>query len=116
MITEKKHRTFNEENFEREVLQSREPVLVDFWAEWCGPCLAMGPVIDALAEDFDGVARVGKVDIDQNSSLAAEYAVNSIPTLLLFKEGRIVEQVVGVVPRAVLAKKLEALLPTGARD
>ena len=101
--------TLDADNFEREVLQSDQPVLVDFWAEWCPPCKAIGPVIEEIATEFEGVARVGKVDVDQNKSLAQQYAIGSIPTLLFFRDGEVVDRVQGVVPKSELTGKLTAL-------
>jgi len=83
------------------------PLLVDFWAEWCGPCRIMGPIVEKLAERFKASARVGKVDVDQNQALAARYGVLSIPTLLLFKDGQVVEQVVGTTSEDNLARMIE---------
>ena len=96
-------------NFD-EVVASGLPVLVDFWAEWCGPCRTIGPAIDELAEDYDGVASVGKVNVDDFPALASEYGVRGIPTLLVFQDGKVVDQVVGAVPKDVLAAKLDAQL------
>ena len=110
MNTDKKHVKLNEENFEREVLESREPVLVDFWADWCQPCHAIAPAIEALASEFDGSATVGKLDVEENSTLAERFSILSIPTLLFFEGGREVDRVTGVVPKQVLAEKLEALV------
>ncbi len=101
--------TLDADNFEREVLQSDQPVLVDFWAEWCPPCKAIGPVIEEIATEFEGVARVGKVDVDENKSLAQQYAIGSIPTLLFFRDGEVVDRVQGVVPKSELTGKLTAL-------
>ena len=100
----------NEENFEREVLESSEPVLVDFWADWCQPCHAMAPVVEALASDFHGSAKVGKLDIDENSTLAERFSIHSIPSLLFFEDGKEVDRVTGVVSKEVLAEKLAALV------
>jgi len=83
------------ENFEFEVLKSEIPVLVDFWATWCGPCRMIAPIIDQLAEEFEGKAKVGKIDVDEQSTLAAQFKVMTIPTLILFKDGEIVEKFVG---------------------
>ncbi len=101
--------TLDTENFEREVVQSEQPVLVDFWAEWCPPCKAIGPVIEEVATEFDGIARVGKVDVDSNKELAQRYAIGSIPSLLFFRNGEVVDRVQGVVPKSELAAKLRAL-------
>ncbi len=109
MTTAKSYLTLDEQNFEREVLQSSEPVLVDFWAEWCPLCKAMGPVIEQLAAEFDGVAKVGKVDVDRNPSLSKKYGISSIPALLFFKGGKVVDRVIGVAPKSALTEKLSAL-------
>ena len=111
MTDEKKTLTlsFGEDNFEREVLKSGEPVLVDFMANWCPPCRAIAPVVDELAADFDGVVKVGKVDIDENESLTAEYAVASIPTLVVFKGGEDVQRFVGLQSKAKIQEALDAV-------
>ena len=101
--------TLDADNFEREVLQSDQPVLVDFWANWCPPCKAVGPVVEEIATEFEGIARVGKVDVDENKSLAKRYAITSIPTLLFFRKGEVVDRVQGVVPKSELTVKLTAL-------
>ena len=106
--------TCSEVNFSRDVLKSPQPVLVDFWAPWCGPCRVLTPTIDELAVEFDGQATVGKVNVDDNPHLAAQYGIRSIPTVLLFKEGQVVDQTVGVVPKQVLAAKLRALVSAAA--
>jgi thioredoxin 1 len=111
MITEhSSYKIFTESGFQQDVLDSSQPVLVDFWAEWCGPCRVMAPVIDELATEFDGRATVGKVNIDDQPALAVQYGIRSIPTLLLFKDGQIVDQAVGVVAKQVLVEKLCALV------
>jgi thioredoxin 1 len=102
--------TLNETNFQSEVLDSNVPVLVDFWAEWCGPCKMIGPVIDQLADDVAGQAKVGKVNVDDARELAARYNVRSIPFLLFFKNGEVKDQVVGAsVTKDQLKAKLMAL-------
>lgn len=100
----------SESTFEQEVLQSTQPVLVDFWAPWCGPCRSMAPIIDELSTEFAGRAKVAKVNVDENRALAARFGVMSIPTLVFFKNGQVVDQIVGFTPKGVLAKKLESLL------
>jgi thioredoxin 1 len=88
--------TLTHENFAREVLQSPAPVLVDFWAEWCGPCKMMGPILDELADEYEGRVRIGKVNIDEQQGVAAEYGIRAIPTLLLFDKGQVADQIVGL--------------------
>ena len=111
MVTEHtRYATFNTAHFSRDVLNSMQPVLVDFWAPWCGPCRVLAPTIEELAIEFDGQATVGKVNVDDNPHLAAQYGIRSIPTVLLFKEGQVVDQTVGVVPKQVLAEKLRTLV------
>ncbi len=97
-------------NFNELVLNSDKPVLVDFWAEWCGPCRMVGPIVEELASDYDGKAVVGKVNVDENSSVAAQFGIRNIPTLLVFKNGEVVDKQVGVAAKNVLAAKLEAAL------
>jgi thioredoxin 1 len=100
--------TFTDTNFESDVLNSEVPVLVDFWAEWCPPCRMMTPTMDAVATDYVGRAKVGKLNVDENNSSAVRYNVRSIPTLLLFKGGRIVEQKVGAVGKTEVQKMIDA--------
>jgi thioredoxin 1 len=98
--------TFTDSGFDAEVLKSDVPVLVDFWAEWCGPCRMMAPTIDAVASEYAGKLKVGKLDVDSNGQTAMRYNIRGIPTLLLFKEGRVVEQKVGAVGKAEVLRML----------
>ena len=105
-----KYITATEENFKSEVIESSQPVLVDFWAEWCGPCKMIAPAIEELAADFDGKAKVVKVNVDEQPKLAQEYGVRSIPTLLFFRDGKVAEQLVGAAQKEALAEKLNSLI------
>jgi len=97
-------------NFAELVLESKQPVLVDVWAEWCGPCRTLGPIVDEIAGEFDGRAVVAKLDSDQNPELAGQLGVRALPTLLFFKDGEIVDRIVGLVPRGELSARLANLL------
>ena len=97
-------------NFDELVLNSDKPVLVDFWAEWCGPCRMVGPIVEELATEYEGKAVVGKVNVDNNQEIAGKFGIRNIPTLLVFKGGEIVDKQVGVVPKNVLAGKIDAQL------
>jgi thioredoxin 1 len=102
--------TITDANFDELVLKSDKPVLIDFWAEWCGPCRMVGPIVEEIAKEFDGKAIVGKVDVDSNPNISMNYGIRNIPTLLFFKGGQIVDKQVGAVPKSVLANKLTAQL------
>ena len=99
--------TFTDGNFDTDVLQAATPVLVDFWAEWCGPCRALGPTIDALAGDYAGRVSVGKLNVDENPAVTFKYMVRGIPTVMLFKGGEVVEQIVGLADKAEFKKALD---------
>ncbi len=105
-----KPNTFTDENFATEVLKSDKPVLVDFWAVWCGPCKMIAPLVEELADEFEGKAKVGKLDVDNNQESAIKYGVRSIPTVLIFKDGKVHDTIIGAVPKVQLKKKLEAAL------
>lgn len=95
-------------NFDELVINSDKPVLVDFWAEWCGPCRMVGPLVEEISKEYDGKAVVGKVDVDNNPGISARFGIRNIPTILFFKGGEIVDKQVGAVPKNVLAGKLDA--------
>ena len=99
---------FTDGNFEAEVLNSDKPVLVDFWAEWCGPCRMIGPVVEEMAGEYEGKAKIGKVNVDTNPDISVKYGIRSIPALLIFKNGEVVDQIVGAVPKPHLTKQLDA--------
>lgn len=99
---------FTSGNFQEKVLNSDKPVLVDFWAEWCGPCRMIAPIVEEMAKEYDGKAVIGKLNVDENGDIAMNYGVRSIPTLLVFKGGQVVDKIVGAVPKNNIASKLES--------
>lgn len=101
---------FTDANFEELVLNSENPVLVDFWAEWCGPCRMVGPIVQEIGQDYDGKVVVGKLDVDSNPGVSAKFGIRNIPTILFFKGGQVVDKQVGAVPKQVLVNKLEAIM------
>ena len=98
------------ENFDKEVLQSEKPVLVDFWADWCQPCKMIAPSVAQIADEYDGRIKVGKLDVDQNGDLSLSYNIRGIPALLIFHNGKPVDQIVGAVPKSIIQKKLDEAL------
>lgn len=100
---------FTDQNFDTEVLKSDKPVLVDFWAPWCGPCQAMGPIIEELSKEIADKAKVGKLNVDENSATASQYGIMSIPSIKIFKGGKVVKEFVGVQAKETLKKELEGL-------
>ncbi len=100
---------FTDANFKEEVLNSEKLSVIDFWAEWCGPCRAIGPVIEELAKEYDGKVNIGKVNVDQNPQLSINYGITSIPAILFVKDGKVVDKLVGAQPKSNFVKKIEAL-------
>jgi|TARA_B100000029_G_scaffold287071_1_gene280835 thioredoxin 1 len=101
---------FTDQNFDTDVTQSDIPVLIDFWATWCGPCKAIAPVIDEIAGEYNGKVKVGKVDVDHNQNTALKFGVRSIPTLLIMKDGKVVNQIVGAVPKSNITGMLDEII------
>jgi thioredoxin 1 len=104
---------FTDSSWEQDVLSSDKPVLVDFWAEWCGPCRMIGPLVEELAKEYEGKAVIGKLNVDENPGVASKYGIRSIPTLLVFKGGEVVDKIVGAVPKTMLAQKLDNQMSFG---
>jgi thioredoxin 1 len=102
--------TLTDANFDEIVLKADKPVLVDFWAEWCGPCRVIGPLVNEIADDYKEKVIVGKLDVDSNPAVSAKYGIRNIPTILFFKNGQVADKQVGVVPKGNLVNKVEALL------
>ena len=102
--------TITDDNFQDEVLNSDLPVLIDFWAVWCGPCKMIAPIVEELSTEYDGKAKIGKLDVDSNQQTSIKYGVRSIPTLLIFKGGELVETIIGAVPKAKVVEKLESFI------
>ncbi|MDR1876389.1 MAG: thioredoxin [Flavobacteriaceae bacterium] len=100
----------SDQSFKDEVLGSKEPVLVDFWAEWCGPCRMLTPIVEELSVEFKGKVKVAKIDIDSNHEISVEYGIRNIPTLLFFKDGQVVDKVVGILSKEKLAERMQSLL------
>ena len=94
----------------QELLQSGKPVVVDFWAEWCGPCRMVGPIIEELSKEYDGKVTIGKIDVDENTEVAAQFGIRNIPTILFFKDGQVVDKQVGAAPKSAFVAKIESLL------
>ena len=109
MSNQVKYLNLTPDNFKHEIINSDHPVLVDFWAAWCGPCRVMNPIIESIAENFEGRIKVTKADVEQNQEVATEYNIQAIPTILIFQQGEIVERLSGIVSQTELEKKLEYL-------
>jgi thioredoxin 1 len=102
--------TITDENFATEVINSSEPVLIDFWATWCGPCRMIAPIVEELAVEYSGKVKIGKLDVDNNQQTSIQYGVRSIPTLLIFKDGKVRDTIIGAVPKSNIVQKLNAVL------
>jgi thioredoxin 1 len=102
--------TITDDNFENEVINSTEPVLIDFWATWCGPCKMIAPIVEELAGEYQGKAKIGKLDVDENQQTSIKFGVRSIPTILIFKDGKLKDTIIGAVPKPQIVSKLNAAL------
>lgn len=102
--------TFSESNFQKDVMESSNLSVVDFWAEWCGPCRMVGPIIEELSKDYEGKANIGKVNVDENPDIAAQFGIRSIPTILFIKNGEVVDRLVGAAPKGTFQQKIDSLL------
>lgn len=102
--------TFTDQNFNAEVLQSKQAVLVDFWAPWCGPCRIVGPIVEQIAQEYEGKAKVGKLNVDENPIISQNYGIMSIPSLLIFKNGQVVDQLIGAQPKEAITERLDKAL------
>jgi thioredoxin 1 len=100
--------TITDDNFEQEVIKSDKPVLIDFWAVWCGPCRIVAPIVEELANEYEGKIKIGKLDVDTNQQTAIKYGVRSIPTLLIFKDGKLHDTIIGAVPKVQIVQRLKA--------
>jgi thioredoxin 1 len=114
MAGQKHYVEVTDQNFEEEVIRSSQPVLVDFWAPWCGPCRVIGPIVEELAGEFAGQVKVGKLNVDENLEVAQRFRIRGIPTLLFFEKGQVVDQIVGLVPRGEIAARLKSLTQAAA--
>ncbi|MBI4100713.1 thioredoxin [Candidatus Microgenomates bacterium] len=108
--------TLKDETFETEVLKSNLPVLVDFWAEWCAPCRMVGPIVDELAKDYEGKMKVGKLNVDENSKTASQYNIMSIPTLLIFKNGKIAKSIIGAQSKERFKQQIDEVLSSDSEE
>jgi thioredoxin 1 len=102
--------TLSDDNFETEVIKSDKPVLIDFWAVWCGPCRMIAPIVEELANEYEGKIKVGKLDVDENQQTSIKFGVRSIPTLLIFKDGKLKDTIIGAVPKNHIVQKLNAVI------
>lgn len=102
--------TLTDDNFEEEVLKSDKPVLIDFWATWCGPCRMIAPIVEEMSTEYEGKAKIGKLDVDSNQKTSIKYGVRSIPTLLIFKDGEVKQTIIGAIPKPQIVEKLESVI------